>query len=325
MQAPASRLGVLGIAPSSERVYRTLLRNPGHTLAELAEAAGRAPEQLTDDLAGLVARRLVVVSDGRVRAEPPDVALNRLLTQESRRLADADDALKAARAEVASYVAEHLAGDKGSWQHLTIDLLPADEVVGVIETLIDSGEGELLFLRPDQWNLPVGIGIDAHVAEAVARGRASRALYPTSIMSSRTKTIDQRARAGERIRCLPVLATRMAVFGTDAVVLPEHWGGSDAARLVVREPAIVRACIAYFEELWARAVDIPGMSRSDPYRSSRGQTLALLAQGGKDEQIARALGLSLRTVRRRVAGIMVELGVDTRFQAGMEAVRRGWL
>jgi DNA-binding NarL/FixJ family response regulator len=57
----------------------------------------------------------------------------------------------------------------------------------------------------------------------------------------------------------------------------------------------------------------------------RGNLLRQLAAGAKDEQIARTLGLSLRTVRRRVAGLLIELGVDTRFQAGVEAVRRGWL
>ncbi|HEX5861291.1 MAG TPA: helix-turn-helix domain-containing protein, partial [Nocardioides sp.] len=53
--------------------------------------------------------------------------------------------------------------------------------------------------------------------------------------------------------------------------------------------------------------------------------LQQLAAGAKDEQIARVLGISLRTVRRRVADLLSELGVDTRFQAGAEAVRRGWL
>ena len=51
----------------------------------------------------------------------------------------------------------------------------------------------------------------------------------------------------------------------------------------------------------------------------------MLAGGAKDEQISRTLGISLRTVRRRIASLMAELGVDSRFQAGMEAVRRGWL
>ena len=39
----------------------------------------------------------------------------------------------------------------------------------------------------------------------------------------------------------------------------------------------------------------------------------------------RKLGIGLRTVRRRIAELMTDLGVDTRFQAGVEAVRRGWL
>ena len=50
--------------------------------------------------------------------------------------------------------------------------------------------------------------------------------------------------------------------------------------------------------------------------------LALGRQGRADRPHP---GLSLRTVRRRVADLMIELGVDTRFQAGAEAVRRGWL
>lgn len=45
--------------------------------------------------------------------------------------------------------------------------------------------------------------------------------------------------------------------------------------------------------------------------------------GSKDEALARQLGVSLRTVRRRVADLMDEFGATTRFQAGMEAVRRG--
>lgn len=53
--------------------------------------------------------------------------------------------------------------------------------------------------------------------------------------------------------------------------------------------------------------------------------LALMAQGLKDEVVARRLGLSLRTVRRRIAHLMAELDATTRFQAGIEAVRRGWL
>jgi DNA-binding NarL/FixJ family response regulator len=65
--------------------------------------------------------------------------------------------------------------------------------------------------------------------------------------------------------------------------------------------------------------------RYDVGASDQRLLLSQLAGGAKDEQIARALGLSVRTVRRRVAELLVELGADSRFQAGVEAVRRGWI
>ncbi len=49
----------------------------------------------------------------------------------------------------------------------------------------------------------------------------------------------------------------------------------------------------------------------------------LLALGMKDEAIARYLGWGLRTVRRRVARLMEEHGVDTRFQLGAAVTAAG--
>ena len=53
--------------------------------------------------------------------------------------------------------------------------------------------------------------------------------------------------------------------------------------------------------------------------------LRLLATGCKDETAARELGISVRTLRRRVAKLMADLQVETRLQLGAEAVRRGML
>ena len=75
---------------------------------------------------------------------------------------------------------------------------------------------------------------------------------------------------------------------------------------------------------------VPGLSGLPSHveagwRIERRLLLDLLAAGRRDEQIARELRLSVRTVRRRVAAIMQELGAESRFQAGVEAVRRGRL
>jgi DNA-binding NarL/FixJ family response regulator len=53
--------------------------------------------------------------------------------------------------------------------------------------------------------------------------------------------------------------------------------------------------------------------------------LGLLATGATDATIAKQLGLSDRTVHRRIHALITRLGVSTRLQAGYEACRRGWL
>jgi len=191
-------------------------------------------------------------------------------------------------------------------------------------TLVANTTGELMFLRPDQWFLPTGARMDIAVTTAIAAGRSSRVIYPARVIETNPESVGARARAGELIRVLPEVPTRMAIFGSEAAVLPEIWGTTGGSRLLIRQPAMVSACIAYFDQLWSHAVTTPGF-RTELALDDRTQLLELLSGGAKDEQIARTMGVSLRTVRRRIASLLAELGVDSRFQAGMEAVRRGWL
>jgi DNA-binding NarL/FixJ family response regulator len=74
----------------------------------------------------------------------------------------------------------------------------------------------------------------------------------------------------------------------------------------------------------ARAVAVPGDVPRPPTHEEA-QLLDLLRQGLKDRAIARALGIGERTVQRRLSRLMATLGAKTRFQAAINAVRRGWL
>jgi DNA-binding transcriptional ArsR family regulator len=136
-----------------------------------------------------------------------------------------------------------------------------------------------------------------------------------------------RSEAGEHVRILASVPSRLAIMGTTAALVPESWGLNTDRRLVVRQEGIIAALTLLFDNLWERAMSVPGLDGQAADEGSGGRRMLLdqLAGGAKDEQIARALGLSLRTVRRRVAAILDELGVDSRFQAGVEAVRRGWV
>jgi DNA-binding NarL/FixJ family response regulator len=91
----------------------------------------------------------------------------------------------------------------------------------------------------------------------------------------------------------------------------------------------------YFEAQWALAVPISGETspahRGGPRSAGRLPTrderhlLARFATGLKDEAIAQQLGISSRTLRRRVTTLFTELGVSNRFSAGVAAARRGWV
>ena len=86
---------------------------------------------------------------------------------------------------------------------------------------------------------------------------------------------------------------------------------------MVRDPMLIAAFIQLFDRAFDRALPVaPGDEHDDDQR-----LLKLLGLGLKDESIARYLGCSLRTVRRRVAGLMAAHGVQTRFQLGLAAPR----
>lgn len=163
------------------------------------------------------------------------------------------------------------------------------------------------------------------VGNAIASGRRSRAIYPVRALHEAPDALRARAQAGEQIRVTSDLSTRLVVIGSTHAVIPEPLGFADEPRLLIRQRGMVEALTLLFELIWERAVAVPALELGGARPELRRFLLQQLAAGAKDEQIARTLGISLRTVRRRVAGLLIDLGVDSRFQAGVEAARRGWL
>lgn len=322
--ARATRLRVFGVGPHAEQVYRLILRNGGDTPESISDLVGRPLPEVVREVDRLVELRLARRVDQAVRPEPPDLALGRLVGEHQERLQVEDQALSAVRASISQYVLDHESGREGDWDPVVVDAIDVTDLVGTMETLVLNSTGDLRFMRPDQWSLPSGLRMDRIVMAALETGRVSRALYPDVLRDDVPDAVQIRAEAGEQVRVLPQLPVRLAIFGTAAAILPEHFDRTEGRRLVIRHPALVRGLCDLFDLHWSRGVAVPGLEVTSVADESR-QLLQMLAGGAKDEQMARAMGLSLRTVRRRVATLLVELGVQSRFQAGVEAVRRGWL
>lgn len=84
---------------------------------------------------------------------------------------------------------------------------------------------------------------------------------------------------------------------------------------------IFALCTPYGETVEALAAE----GSAPPLDERDRRILSLLTVGASDQVVARQLGVSVRTVERRVRYLTEHLGAATRFQAGVQAVRRGWV
>lgn len=331
MTSPSSEptaLSVLGFSAAEERLYRVVLRNSGTSLQSTAETLGREPEALKAELARFVAAGLVDLEDEQIRAVPPDQGLGRLIADEARRLQGVNEQLDALRSLLPSLSAEHLVSQSPRGEQVGFEAIEGGDISRLIRGLSAESDGDLLWLRPDAWQHSFGRELDDWVMGLVRSGRRSRAIYPARVLEEAPEVLRARADAGEHVRILANVPTRLAIMGPTAALIPERWGVHDDRRLVIRQESMISALTMLFETMWGQAMSVPGLDgqHDDATRASdRRLMLDQLAGGARDEQIAQALGLSLRTVRRRVAAILDELGVESRFQAGVEAVRRGWM
>jgi DNA-binding CsgD family transcriptional regulator len=323
---PVSVLSALGVSEADERLYQQVRPLSGTPLAGVALALGVSVDGLGSPLAGLLDRGIVLLVRDRLEVlSVPEVVSAEIRREaevavETRRrlddLARAIPFLAAAATRPGPGEVEELGGIDG-------EVSSGGNALHLLTALIEQSTGDLLFLRPDTWQMPRESAISRVVGRAVESGRRSRAIYPVRAFHEVPEALQARIDEGEEVRVVDDLPTRLFVISGTHAILPEPLGFADEPRLLVRQHALVGALTLLFELYWERSVAVPELA--DARSEHRAFLLRQLAIGAKDEQIARTLGLSLRTVRRRVAELMIELGVDTRFQAGAEAVRRGWL
>jgi DNA-binding Lrp family transcriptional regulator len=321
-----SPLEVLGFSAEQESLYRMLLRNSGSTVEHLADLAGLPVGELREHVARLARAGLVEQRGATVVGRPPEEALAGMIGEEDRRVHSRAGQLEAVRALLPSLSADHLAATAPHGEPTTVEVVEGGNIAQLLQSLSASSAGEMRWLRPDPWNMDPTRQVDDWVIDLLRSGRRSSAIYDVQVFEKAPEIIRRRAEAGERVRLLTDVPTRLAVLGSSAALICERFDVFDDRRLVLRQHAMVASLILLFEHLWDKAMPVPGHD-GEAYdeEGTRRLLLTQLAGGAKDEQIARAFGISVRTVRRRVAGLLDELGAASRFQAGVEAARRGWL
>jgi len=319
----------LGFPPDVARVYERLQGLAGQPYDEVLESLGLTADEFEAVAGSLIESDIVTVGPEAVSVLSPALAMSRLIEISAERARDAHDLLltiSRALPHIAARSADVPATQlEESLQPIDGELFRSRYLPETLATIVQRTTGDLSWLRPDQWREPWEEDMNNLVAEVVSSGRRARAIYPVRALNEAPAVLQARADIGEEVRLIPDLPTRLLVIGVTHAIMPEPLGKAASPRIMVRQRGIVEAMGLFFEQLWERASPIAEYERGAKGDEVRRQLLAQLAAGSQDEQIARRLGLSLRTVRRRVAEVMAELGAESRFQAGVEAARRGWL
>ena len=125
--------------------------------------------------------------------------------------------------------------------------------------------------------------------------------------------------AGAEVRVASRVPVDALVIDRAVAIFPEASGAA-----VATAPGIVAATVELFEQMWPDHAVLKAPQGPDPSAQER-ELLLMLSAGWVDESIAAQLGVSVRTVRRRVAAIMNRLGARSRFQAGVMATSAGWV
>lgn len=321
-------LAPVGLDPFDEEVYRALLTCADATPAVLAAQLAQ-PETRVDRAFGrLRALGLVTRMSGRRRrytAVDPEAALEALVRERSGEL----DQVRSS-ALVLSSIFHAVRRQEGGGS--TVELLNGPEEQGRwFVRLQHQVRSEMMVLDRPPYVLAAVNPVEPVRLDSGVRWRAIYAPEALEIPGAMDEIADL-TRRGEQGRVLPGLPMKLAIADRRIALLTLSMDVEHAQGLVVRESTLLDALIELFELYWARATPLGSPSGSAVADVAPGdlpdddrQLIQLLAAGLTDNAIARQLGLSTRTMRRRTRKLFDDLEATNRFQAGIQAARRGWL
>ncbi|MFC3572675.1 helix-turn-helix domain-containing protein [Streptomyces yaanensis] len=332
-------LEAAGVSDVEESVYRLLVTSGRVCADDVARRTGLDGAEAARVLNALTSLGMASHTDGTpryFRATPPDVAL-------LPRLKRSADALDLARAEATSLLEAYRDTMRRQDAGQLIEVISGAEALRQhLRQIQASVHDEMLWFCKAQY-VAMPSGSNTAEFEALARGVRYRVLYEKAFFDDEgaMDNVVAGIRAGEMARAVPELPLRLAIADRSIAIFPLVPGGPNGSpdeptTALVRDSNLLAALVALFERYWEDAVPLnddeagavsgtDGAAGPDPLSATDRRLLALLVAGVADKAIATQMGLSRRTVQRRVQHMMELAGAATRMQLAWHAARRGWL
>jgi hypothetical protein len=169
--------------------------------------------------------------------------------------------------------------------------------------------------------------------QAATRGVSFRVVIEREVLALPSGILELSAALSrdEQCRVVDRVPTKLVVADASLAMVPLTGRGAEPAALVVHASGLLESLMGLFEAVWRDAMPLrlgeSGWAHEDPVGPDPTdlEILSLLLAGLTDASVAKQLELGLRTVQRRVKGLMELTGVSTRLQLGWHAYERGWV
>ncbi|WP_227984383.1 helix-turn-helix transcriptional regulator [Nocardia spumae] len=310
------------------RTYTALVQHPRSSVLELAQYLECSREDVAAALDELSDMQAVVRidADGAVRwdAHAPEA----LSEAESRRRQVETARMHAAAAQLGETFRSVRRTERGDGT--VVPMYEAREVLAEFEDLQRAARSRIRMIDRGPYLC------DGERAERMFELRSSRmssgvryqTLYHDTIYQDpdRLRYALAANSSGAQARTLPDPPLKVIIADDDRAALMLHHDErrGDPMGLRIAACPTLDVIVHTFEVLWSLAAPI-SVNPGQPLDERDRAILTLMGLGATDDTIARRLGMSRRTVVRRTASLLERLGASTRFQAGVQAIRRGWL
>lgn len=323
----ALSLEPLGLGRREDVIYARLVEIDSADARTLAADLGLSADDVGESLRLLTDRGLTHqegLQGHRYRALSPHEAFPELIRQRRMDL----NRLQAEADQLREDVGSALAGAGAA----VVPVIGAAAVHDVCARIQRAAQREVLMVDAPPY-FDCGVQPNPTEFSALATGVSYRVVYHSEAVRTEVEREAMRSyiAAGEQARANAQAWPKMLVVDGAVAVIPESSTDPDPERRpLITSSCVVDLLVARFEDLWERSTPVEAIGRA--HLSSEGdisdrdrELLTLMAAGLKDRAIARSLGVTERTVSRRIQELMRRLDADTRFRAGIRAVQEGWI
>ncbi|MEO7448498.1 MAG: hypothetical protein ABI336_09530 [Humibacillus sp.] len=305
-----------------------------HPFADVRELAGllSLPEGVISDELDELAELMLVEIDqlGPLVAIPPEQAIEALIAREETRIAAAQRQMTEAREALGGFVTSFVESRSQRDPAGQVELIDDPRVVtSRLFQLTRGASARVSFMLPGDALPQHALEPSSRLDDDLLRRRIPlrTIVTTTSLIVTHWRThLQSQVSKGAQVRSHQSPPLRAVVIDDDIAVLPRD--GCPGA-VIVHGRDLVVPTAALFDEVWHDSLTIPPSGEdgeeTDVSEARIRQVVTLLAQGHKDETIAHHLKMSVRTVRRFVSVAVASLHAESRFQAGVLAVKRGWV